>query len=157
MKINILDNIVAFNSYIIIDQTESESEPVLEIWEEGEDELLHDTEPPDAVESSTSFDHIPSSSCKLDPAIFYGNARLPDVVIGYFLHFFVMLFGIIGQYCNIGRDIAKCLLRSVYKAKQVQCFVVCRKCFSIYQFSQCIESSGSHRNVLLSDIHSIHI
>ena len=37
----------------------------------------------------------------------------------------------------------------MYKAKQVlgevkfQCYVVCRKCFSIYQ--QCIETSGIHR------------
>ena len=45
--------------------------------------------------------------------------RLPDIVIGYFLHFFVVLFRIVGQYSKIGNEIAECLPRSVYKAKQV--------------------------------------
>lgn len=77
--------------------------------------------------------------------------RLPDAVIGYFLRFFAVLFRIIGQHCKICSDIAKCLPSSAYKAKQIlgeirfQCYVVCRKCFSIYPYAQCIESSGTHR------------
>ena len=142
---------------MIIDEPESESEPDLEVWEENEDELLQDTEPPDPIDTCTSFDTVPSSSRALSNwilrffMVMQAAFRLPDVVIGYFLQFFVVLFHIIGRYCKIGKVIAECLPRSVYKAKQVlgevkfQCYVVCRKCFSIYQFSQCIETSGIHR------------
>ena len=79
--------------------------------------------------------------------------RLPDTVIGHFLQFFVVLFQIIGRYCKVkvGSDIAQCLPRSVYKAKQIlgeirfKCYVVCRKCFSIYSFMECVEGSGARR------------
>ena len=47
---------------MIIDEPESESEPHLEVWEENEDELLRDTEPPDPIDTCTSFDTVPSSS-----------------------------------------------------------------------------------------------
>ena len=47
---------------MIIGESESESEPDLEVWE---DELLQDTEPPDPIDSCTSFDNVPSSSCAL--------------------------------------------------------------------------------------------
>ena len=71
-------------------------------------------------------------------------------MIGHFLQFFVVLFQIIGRYCKVkvGSDIAQCLPRSVYKAKQImgeirfKCYVVCRKCFS---FMECVEGSGARR------------
>ena len=47
---------------MIIDEPESESEPDLEVWEENEDELLQDTEPPDPIDTCKLFDTVPSSS-----------------------------------------------------------------------------------------------
>ena len=66
--------------------------------------------------------------------------RLPDIVIGYFLQFFVVRFRIIGPHCKIGKEIAECFPQSLYIAKQIlgevkcQSFIVCRY-FSIYQYS----------------------
>lgn len=143
----------------LIDDSGSDSEPDLEVWDEGEDILLCDTEqPPDPINSSnTSFDDISTSSRGLANwilrfiMVMQAAFRLPDVVIGHFLKFFAVLFGVIGQHCKVCNDIARCLPSSVYRAKQIlgeikfQRYVVCRKCFSVYPFVQCIESSGAHR------------
>jgi hypothetical protein len=88
-----------------IDDSESDSEPDLELWDEGEDILLRDTEqPPDPISSNTSFDDILTSSRGLANwilrfiRVMQAAFRLPDVVICYFLQFFAVLFGIIGQH-----------------------------------------------------------
>lgn len=140
-----------------IEESESESEPAVEVWDEDDHELKSDLEPPDTFDSATSFDAVPSSSRTLATwilrflMVMQAAFKLPDVVIGHFLRFFNALFTIIGRYCKIGGDIVKCLPNSVYKVKQLvgelkfERFVVCKKCFSIYTLANCIEDSGSGR------------
>ena len=140
-----------------IEESESESEPAVGVWDEDDDELKSDLEPPDTFDSATSFDAVPSSSRTLATwilrflMVMQAAFKLPDVVIGHFLRFFNALFTIIGRYCKIGGDIVKCLPNSVYKVKQLvgelkfERFVVCKKCFSIYTLANCIEDSGSGR------------
>ena len=131
-----------------------DSEPETEVWEEDEDNILHNASKEiDKFDSSTPFDTIPASSGFLAMwivrflMVMQAAFRLSDVVVGRFLQFFVAIFGIIGQTCKIGRDVCECLPQSLYKAKKMpgevifQRYVVCTKCFSLYTFSQSIEVS----------------
>ena len=90
--------------------------------------------------------------------------RLPDIVVGYFLHFFVVLFRIVGQYSKIGNEIAECLPRSVYKAKQVlgEVKFQCHVCKNVFQYTnfQCIETSSVYhksKQCSFKWFHYIHI
>ena len=81
--------------------------------------------------------------------VMQASFKLPDTAIQYFLRFFGAIFTIIGNTSEIARDICTNLPRSMYKARKAigevifQRFVVCRKCLSLYTFSESIESSGT--------------
>lgn len=136
------------------------SEPETEIWEEDEENVLCDTEPPEKFDGS--FYSIPVSSQILAMwilrflMVMQAVFRITDTAIGHFLRFFVVFLRIIGRSCDVGRDIVECLPKTLYKARQVMGevvfdrYVVCRKCFSIYTFEQCVEHGTMNRSKMCS-------
>ena len=134
-----------------------EDEPHIEVWDEDENEILTDlpeSQTPNLMEESIQVDAIPTRSRILATwllrflMIMQALFKLSDVVLGHFLKFFVVFFELVG---DTGHDIARCLPASMYKAKKLagelkfQRYVVCKKCYTIYKFEQCIEGSGAYQ------------
>ena len=71
--------------------------------------------------------------------------KIPDTVIHHFLRFFAAIFTILSKSSEIVRDVCLNLPSTIYKAKKTvgelvfTRYVVCKKCLSLYKYSECIE------------------
>lgn len=83
-----------------------------------------------------------------------GVYKLSDKVISLLISFFHILFGILGRFSPVCKDISNLLPKSLYAmlkftgsaAVKHKCYVVCRKCHQIYHFRDCLVLSfGSKR------------
>lgn len=77
--------------------------------------------------------------------------HLSDVVLGTILRFLGIFFTVLGRFSSVCAEIAHVFPRSVHtltvsyglKDMQIQRYVVCRKCHTIYFFKNCIEGHGA--------------
>ena len=131
--------------------------PDVEVWDEDENDILTDitdSEPPSLGEESIQIRAVPTRSRILATwllrflVIMQAIFKLSDAVLGHFLKFLVVFLKLIG---GVGYEIAQCLPASTYKAKKIarvlqfQRYVVCKKCYHLYKFEQCIEGRGAYQ------------
>ena len=116
-----------------------ESEPETEVWEEVEENVLDDIEPPDfadqdSLELSASKSNVYAMWIINFIMVMQAVFRLSDAAIEKLLFFLKTLFSIMGQQVISLCEVVQHLPSSVYKIKQLlhvpnfHKFVVCRKC-----------------------------
>ena len=129
-----------------------------EVWDESEEEVNHDIEPPSIeVHESPSCGDRQQSMLAQWIIFFVAYLRafhsLSDTVAELTLKFLATLFGVLGQVSSTCSVIAQILPRSLYKLKhQLGCvrdrfhrYVVCRRCQHIYSIAQCIHSNQTSK------------
>lgn len=150
---------------------ESDSEPneeyLCEIWNEDEEETVSDIirqyeeEPvPDAeIQMGTIQGHSRALSTWVLHFLMFMQAsfHLSDNVVSYFIRFFHVFFLVLGRFCGVSAEIAQCFPSSLHRAKlfenrvDFRRYVVCKKCHSVYLFSDCVEGfRGARRSKVCS-------
>ena len=127
---------------------------IIEIWDENED-ITDDFEPQLPSASDLQPEDISTeASALVNWIIFFfsflqGIYKLSDKVMGLLVHFFHILFVILGKFSSVCKDISGLLPKSIYalhkftgsSAVKPKCYVVCRKCHQIYDFRDCLVNS----------------
>ena len=74
---------------------------------------------------------------------------IPDSAVNCLLKFLYMFFSIVGRHSDFVANLAGSFPMSVYQMQkffgikeEFARFIVCRKCYSVYEFKNCIEQSG---------------
>ena len=74
---------------------------------------------------------------------------IPDKAIDSLLKFLSTLFGVIGRFSQIGKEISECFPKTSYALQRyadivrpIKSFVVCRDCNSVYNMKDCIDRPG---------------
>ena len=121
----------------------SESDDGEEVWNESQEEVDGDLEPP-SVEAYESESSGQESILARWIVAFIGYVHafhaLSDGVAELVLNFFVILFGVLGQFSTLCFAIAQLLPKSLYKLEchlgsvrgRFKRYAVCRECQHIY-------------------------
>ena len=111
--------------------------------------------PPQEDLSTNPLDETPASNLSQYLIAFLlalqAHYHLSGKVLGLVLNFFRVFLGVLGRFSTICARIAETIPPSVHKlwrlhgscVQSVQRYVVCRKCYNIYCFRDCIDGTGN--------------
>ena len=133
---------------------------VEEIWEESE--------PDDDITSSTDDDLAPTLPEPETASATHGSQKslifwlvgfllqlqskhnIPDRAVDLLFKFLYIYFSILGRFSQFMAIVAShfpstlyCVKKTFLEAQHFTCFVVCRKCWKLYHFGECIFTSGT--------------